>query len=66
MSVLRTMNEGLRPGAPAPTRCRLDARAVAQLGMRIGSVSTALVLEEGLELVHARLCGLPEEGRGHV
>ena len=65
VSVWRTMDEGLRPASPAHMCCRLDARAMARRGLRIGSVSTALVLAPGLELMHARLCGLPEEGRGH-
>jgi hypothetical protein len=58
MSVWRTVDEGLRPASPAPMR------AMARCGLRIGSVSTALVRAQGLQLMHARHCGLPEGGRG--
>ena len=36
------------------------ALAMVELGMRTGPVSTALDLEEGLDVLHARLSGVPD------
>jgi rsbT antagonist protein RsbS len=36
------------------------ALAMVELGMRTGPVATALDLEEGLDLLHARLSGVPD------
>jgi rsbT antagonist protein RsbS len=37
------------------------AFAMVELGMRTGPVATALDLEEGLDLLHARLSGVPDK-----
>jgi rsbT antagonist protein RsbS len=37
------------------------ALAMVELGMRTGPVATALDLEEGLDLLHARLSGVPDK-----